>query len=68
MEVAIREEVKVSGAAMAGTGRSFPLGATLVDGGANFSVFSRTAECIELLLFDAGGRHSSFARDPHGSV
>jgi isoamylase len=34
------------------TGRSFPLGATLVDGGVNFSVFSRSADCIELLLFD----------------
>jgi isoamylase len=34
------------------TGRSFPLGATLVNGGANFSVYSRSAECIELLLFD----------------
>ncbi len=52
MEVAIREEVRVSAAAMAGTGRSFPLGATLIEGGANFSVFSRTADCIELLLFD----------------
>ena len=34
------------------TGRSFPIGATLVDGGVNFSVFSRSADCIELLLFD----------------
>ena len=34
------------------TGRSVPLGATLVPGGANFSVFSRTATRIELLLFD----------------
>jgi isoamylase len=34
------------------TGRSFPLGATLVKGGANFSVFSRSADRIELLLFD----------------
>ena len=33
-------------------GRSFPIGATLVKGGANFSVFSRSAECVELLLFD----------------
>ncbi len=52
MEVAIREEVKTSAVAMERTGRSFPLGATLVESGANFSVFSRTAECIELLLFD----------------
>jgi len=34
------------------TGRSFPIGATLTDSGANFSVFSRSAENIELLLFD----------------
>lgn len=33
-------------------GHSFPLGATLVTGGANFSLFSRTAERIELLFFD----------------
>jgi len=33
-------------------GHSFPIGATLVDGGANFSVFSRSAESVELLLFD----------------
>ena len=33
-------------------GRSYPLGATLVDGGANFSVFSRSAAEIELLFFD----------------
>ncbi len=35
-----------------GLGRSFPIGATLVKGGANFSVFSRSADSIELLLFD----------------
>ena len=34
------------------TGRSFPLGATLVTGGANFSVFSRSATDIDLMLFD----------------
>ena len=33
-------------------GRSSPLGATIVDGGVNFSVFSRNAAAIELLLFD----------------
>ena len=33
-------------------GRSAPLGATMRDGGTNFSVFSRTATRIELLLFD----------------
>jgi isoamylase len=34
------------------TGHTFPIGATLVNGGVNFSVFSRSADCIELLLFD----------------
>ncbi len=32
--------------------RSSPLGATVVDGGVNFSLFSRTASGVELLLFD----------------
>jgi glycogen operon protein len=34
------------------TGRSFPIGATVVAGGVNFSVFSRSAAGIDLLLFD----------------
>jgi isoamylase len=34
------------------TGASSPLGATLEDGGANFSLFSRSATSVELLLFD----------------
>src|SRR5271166_4430857 len=34
------------------TGGSFPIGATLVPGGANFSVFSRSAAGIDLLFFD----------------
>jgi glycogen operon protein len=33
-------------------GQSFPLGATVGDGGVNFSVFSRTASGMELVLFD----------------
>ena len=33
-------------------GRSFPIGATLAPGGANFSIFSRNATGIELLFFD----------------
>ncbi len=33
-------------------GRSSPLGATLIDGGANFSIFSRSATSIDLLFFD----------------
>lgn len=34
-------------------GRSYPIGATVEDGGVNFSIYSRTATGIELLLFDS---------------
>src|SRR5499433_1036943 len=34
------------------TGHSSPLGATVVDGGVNFSLFSRSATGVDLLLFD----------------
>lgn len=34
------------------SGRSYPLGATIFPDGANFSVFSRGASSVELLLFD----------------
>jgi len=33
-------------------GCSFPLGATLCDGGANFSVFAKHSKGVELCLFD----------------
>src|SRR5574337_704669 len=33
-------------------GKSAPLGATLSNGGVNFSMFSKNATLIELLLFD----------------
>ena len=33
-------------------GRPSPLGATVVDGGVNFSLFSRTASGVELVFFD----------------
>src|SRR5882757_1005032 len=33
-------------------GRSSPLGATVVDGGVNFSLFSRSAAAVDLLFFD----------------
>src|SRR4051812_23975937 len=39
-------------AAVSPWGDSAPLGATVVPGGVNFSVFSRTAGAIDLLLFD----------------
>ena len=40
------------GASARNIGRSSPLGATVVDGGVNFSLFSRTASGVELLFFD----------------
>src|SRR4051794_32716806 len=33
-------------------GQGAPIGATVVDGGVNFSLFSRRAKGVELLLFD----------------
>jgi glycogen operon protein len=36
-------------------GRSAPLGATVADGGVNFSLYSRSAAGVELLLFDREG-------------
>lgn len=35
------------------SGSSFPLGATLIDGGVNFSVFSKGSTAAQLLLFDS---------------
>jgi isoamylase len=34
------------------SGRTFPLGARVDAGGANFSIYSRTASAVDLLLFD----------------
>ena len=33
-------------------GRSYPLGASILDGGVNFSLYSKNAEQVEILLFD----------------
>jgi len=33
-------------------GKSFPLGATVEHGGVNFSIYSKNADAVELLLFD----------------
>ena len=47
-------EGKMSAAAkdVESTGRSSPLGATVFPGGVNFSVYSRNASGVELLLFN----------------
>ncbi|HYL08472.1 MAG TPA: glycogen debranching protein GlgX [Candidatus Udaeobacter sp.] len=37
-------------------GRSYPLGATALEGGTNFSLFSQLAERVELCLFEEGGQ------------
>ncbi|HTY23308.1 MAG TPA: glycogen debranching protein GlgX [Desulfomonilaceae bacterium] len=50
-------------------GKSHPLGATVVAGGVNFSLFSKNSEAIELLLFDKvdDSRPSSVIRLDPGS-
>ncbi len=48
-------------------GRSSPLGCSIVDGGANFSIYSRSADAVELLLFDQvddGQPSRTIALDP----
>ena len=46
-------------------GKSFPLGATLVPGGANFSVFAKHSTAVQLLLFDgADAANPSRVIDP----
>ena len=45
------------------TGRSFPLGATVLGDGVNFSVFSRQASRVDLLLFDDAAASAPGARD-----
>src|SRR5262249_35704108 len=42
----------IAAQAASSTGNSSPLGATILPGGVNFSVFSRTAGAVDLLLFD----------------
>ena len=48
------------------TGRPYPLGATVADGGTNFSLYSRTAAGVDLLLFDRedAGPSRSVPLDP----
>jgi glycogen operon protein len=41
-------------------GKSFPLGATLVPGGANFSVFAKHSTAAQLLLFEAADAANAF--------
>src|SRR5262249_49672679 len=52
LEQAVGERISVAPKRTESRGRSHPLGATSVSGGVNFSVFSRNASGVELLLFD----------------
>jgi isoamylase len=45
-------EKRAAASGVDSTGRSYPLGATTLSDGVNFSVFSRGATAVELLLFD----------------
>ena len=47
-----KEEKSAAAKGVESTGRSSTLGATVVPGGVNFSVFSRNASGMELLFFD----------------
>src|SRR4051794_2939125 len=52
MPAASECDIEAIAPGIAEAGRSAPLGATVSEGGVNFSVFSRHATRIELLLFD----------------
>jgi glycogen operon protein len=52
LEQAIAEERSASARRPESMGRSYPLGATSLPGGVNFTVFSRNATGVELVLFD----------------
>jgi glycogen operon protein len=52
VEQAIGEKMSARANRPAARGRSYPLGATSLPGGVNFSVFSRNATGVELVLFD----------------
>jgi glycogen operon protein len=52
LQISDGEGIDVESSAMKHVGRSAPLGATVGDGGVNFSVCSRSASGMALLLFD----------------
>ena len=61
--IAVRLD-ETDAAATTASGRSFPMGATVLAHGVNFAVFSRQASRVELLLFDdAEGRSPTRAID-----
>src|SRR5438477_11229842 len=48
----LKPEIPFKAKSVGSVGTCHPLGATLVPSGANFSIFSRAAERVELLFFD----------------
>ena len=52
LDQAIVEKMSTLANRAESAGRSYPLGATVFPEGVNFSVFSRGASAVELLLFD----------------
>jgi isoamylase len=52
LEQPVVETISAGGECPGSTGRSYPLGATIFPQGANFSIFSREASAVDLLLFD----------------
>jgi Carbohydrate-binding module 48 (Isoamylase N-terminal domain)/Alpha amylase, catalytic domain len=52
LEQAVVENMSAAANRADSTGRSYPLGATVFPDGVNFSIFSRGASAVELLLFD----------------
>ena len=52
LEHTVIEEMSAAANRSERTGQSYPLGATILPDGVNFSVFSRGASAVELLLFN----------------
>ena len=48
----LQREIPTASRPVANFGSSHPIGATVVAGGVNFSIFSRSASGMELLFFD----------------
>src|SRR5579862_6806058 len=51
-EAVARDELSIAPQSVDSAGRNSPLGATVLPGGVNFSVFSRNASGVELVFFD----------------
>src|SRR5437867_1490108 len=70
LEQAVVEAMSTTAQHAESAGRSYPRGATMFPDGVNFSVFSRGASAVELLLFDRedDSRPASFRSIPRRTV